>query len=212
MESLDEIVGRNVAELRRQRQRTVRSLSVLLDEQLGHKLIPSGITKIEQGSRKPGPSDLVALALALGVNPNRLLLPVHDPHSEVALTPTITAKQFQAWAWADGKRPLASALAQLGRGDERWGIALDDFVRHARPLEERLREQHTAMQAAQDVRYWIMVILDGVKAAEDNPEDAGSQVVLDSREFDPRERLRRALNRLVAEVEDLLLGDNDGER
>lgn len=50
----------------------MRALSQRLSE-LGHPLLPSGITKIEQGKRGVDVDDLVALARALEVRPEQLL-------------------------------------------------------------------------------------------------------------------------------------------
>lgn len=55
----------------------VRELSARL-EQLGRPILPSGITKIEQGARRVDVDDLAALAEAFDVSPYRLLLPGAD--------------------------------------------------------------------------------------------------------------------------------------
>ena len=52
---------------------TVRDLSAKLEE-LGRPILPSGITKIEQGARRVDADDLIAIATALEVSPTRLLL------------------------------------------------------------------------------------------------------------------------------------------
>jgi transcriptional regulator with XRE-family HTH domain len=70
-------VGQQVAEnIKGSRTRagmSVRGLSAKLEE-LGRPILPSGITKIEQGGRRVDADDLVAIATALDVSPTRLLL------------------------------------------------------------------------------------------------------------------------------------------
>lgn len=187
-------VAKNVRELRDQRRLTVRGLSALLGD-LGHPILPSGITKVEDGSRRVDIGDLVALALALGVNPNRLLLPAEwRPTDQIALTPAVTANVLAAWAWADGEAPLLEA--RLPDVDD----ALDDFMRYARPARLRVRDQHTAHRAAQDVAERIRDYLAfaGTSKAPDGDEQLARSV-------------RLGLERLRAEIDDLL-GGSDGER
>lgn len=104
--TVSERVARNLRDLREQRRYTVRTLSARLGE-LGHPIAPSGITKIEQGHRRVDVDDLVALALALGVSPNRLLLVPDVSSAEgVQLAPGVAASPAEAWRWATGERPL----------------------------------------------------------------------------------------------------------
>lgn len=128
-------VGQRVAkEVARLRGRTpVRELSARLAK-LGRPILPSGITKIEQGSRRVDVDDLVALALALEVTPTRLLLgppptdgsfdnPAHDEVWEMEefggedgrrsfpvwflrLVPGFAAEPWEVWAWAFGEMPF----------------------------------------------------------------------------------------------------------
>jgi transcriptional regulator with XRE-family HTH domain len=126
-------VGQRVAkEVVRLRGRTsVRELSSRLSK-LGRPILPSGITKIEQGQRRVDADDLVALALALKVTPTRLLLgppptdgTAEDPaHNEVLeeevfttkdgrripswwirLAPNMAFEPWDAWTWAMGDVP-----------------------------------------------------------------------------------------------------------
>lgn len=203
----DATTAANVAELRDARKHTVRTLSALLDE-LGHPLLPSGITKIEQGQRRVDAGDLVALAVALGVNPNRLLLPASDA-GEVTLTPAVTAQPFQVWGWAQGRGPLMPGVIATGHGEETYDETLDDFRRHALPVRERLRDEHTAVRAATDVLDSVRAVLD----RRDNPDEYLPET--EKARFRPGPNpslpagLRARLRRLVAEVDDLI-GDDDG--
>jgi hypothetical protein len=168
----------------------------------GHPILPSGITKIENGDRGVDVGDLVALASVLSVNPNRLLLPKHADAAPVALAPGIEVTAGQAWRWADGTAPLLAAAPADSTFDE----VFDEFRRDARPAEFRLRDDHTAMQAARDVVDRLTAVLDdragGPLLAHPNPGDVSNVY---RRLFgDPATALRRALARLTAEVEDLL--------
>ena len=68
--------GRTVAaRIRRIRERNGLNLQDLSDRlaPLGRPILPSGLSKIEQGNRRVDVDDLTALAAALGVIPNDLL-------------------------------------------------------------------------------------------------------------------------------------------
>ncbi|MBE1501348.1 transcriptional regulator with XRE-family HTH domain [Amycolatopsis lexingtonensis] len=106
VETTDQRVARNVKELREIRGLKVRDLAASMSDWVGQKLLPSGVTKVEQGARRVDVSDLVALALALDATPNRLLLPPEADDTEVQLSPNISATARQAWVWANGLEPL----------------------------------------------------------------------------------------------------------
>jgi transcriptional regulator with XRE-family HTH domain len=129
--SVGQRVAKEVARLRG--RTTVRELSARLSK-LGRPILPSGITKIEQGSRRVDVDDLVALALALEVTPTRLLLgppptdgsfdnPAHDEVWEkeefggedggrrfpvwfLRLVPNFAVEPWEVWAWAFGEMPF----------------------------------------------------------------------------------------------------------
>jgi hypothetical protein len=75
----------------------------------GRPVLPSGITKIEQGERRVDADDLVALAVVFGVTPNALLLPAQESMRPVCLTPTVAVPWWRAWEWASGELPLDAA-------------------------------------------------------------------------------------------------------
>jgi hypothetical protein len=109
---------------------TVRELSGWLSK-LGRPILPSGITKIEQGSRGVDADDLVALSLALGCSPNRLLLDAEADEGELSLTPAVQTTRRRAWEWATGDAPLPDLLADPLDGDDP-GVPFVDFDRVAR--------------------------------------------------------------------------------
>ena len=112
--------------------------------ELGRPLLPSGVTKIEQGQRRVDADDLVALAIALRVNPSRLLLSDDGSDQEMALTPTVSVPAFLAWQWADGYAPLPTRSEEEGFNTP---AELEDFQFHTRPAEIRREQQHPLTQA-----------------------------------------------------------------
>ncbi|MDZ5441759.1 helix-turn-helix transcriptional regulator [Micromonospora sp. 4G57] len=216
METPEDVVRANVRQLREQRRHTVRSLSALLG-QLGRPILPSGITKIEDGTRRVDVGDLVALAIALGVNPNRLLLPADDSGEAIALTPAVSAIPRQAWPWARGQQQLLPGEIALGHGERSYAEGLDDFRRHALPASERLRDDHTAARAAQDVLASVRAMLDRAEHPEvyEREDELAARSPRMAAKFGPNPStpagLRARLRRLVAEVE-ALIGDDNGER
>lgn len=179
-------VAENVKRLREIRGKlSTRTLAERLKEQ-GRPIPATGITKIEAGVdarsalRHVDVDDLVALAIELGVNPSRLLLPVDG--DTVALTPETTVPLRDAWDWADGKAPLPSA--------EEEREAAEDFARVARPLWRRRRWGHWAMRAAESATSSVERLAD-----------------LDSETEDPEEAIKaaeRAIQRLQDEVGELI--------
>ncbi len=113
----------NLRRIRRERDLTTAALSERLAA-LGHPIADTGITKTEKGDRRVDVDDLVALALALGVTPNTLLLPqidylgAPDFHQ---LTPEAIGTAEELWQWAQGERPplilAPDANSWLGNGE-----------------------------------------------------------------------------------------------
>lgn len=102
-------VGRRLNELRRARGSTLGELEARLTE-LGRPILLSALSKIEKGQRRVDVDDLVALARALDVSPNSLLLPsATAPTAEVELTSSTTVDSATAWQWATrDQRPVRS--------------------------------------------------------------------------------------------------------
>lgn len=95
-------VADNVKELRLLRRMSHRELSRRLAG-VGRPILPSGVAKIEDGSRRVDVEDLVALALALRVPLPRLLLPSSDTGTPVELTEETNMKFTDAWRWVRGE-------------------------------------------------------------------------------------------------------------
>lgn len=183
-------------------------------ERLGRPIPTLGLSRIENGARRVDADDLVALALALGVNPNRLLLSVDDlDDQEIDVTSAFTARPYQLWAWARGEQELLPAVIARGEGERPFGEVQEEFLRASLPASDRARTNHTAVRAAQDV-------LDGVRAMLDRLESPDRFVPLasplgktlaDAGLGNTPASLRAQLRRLIAEV-DALLESVDGER
>jgi 8-oxo-dGTP diphosphatase len=118
----------NLTALRAARRLSYRELADRLEE-LGRPIPTLGLSRIEKGNRRVDADDLIALAIALRVNPSALLLPRPDTgvgEDVIELTPMVRASARDAWDWADGRNPLPQPGAN--------GLKLADFEHHARPV------------------------------------------------------------------------------
>ena len=139
----------NMRALREARGLSLAALSARLTE-VGRPMLPSGLSKLEVGQRRMDVDDLVALSVALGVNPSRLLLPVDAPNDQdVELTRTVTCPAWRAWQWADGDGPFDDDLEEdTGR--------FEDFHLHARPAALRRAAQHPAARSTATIRARVL--------------------------------------------------------
>lgn len=158
----------NLAELRDVRRMSLRDLSALLDK-MGCPVNPDGLNRIEKGRRKVTADELVALAIALRVTPNRLLLPADDTQDvELALTPSVLLTPGLVWDWVDGKAMparLVGAVKPDAVGRDVFA-ANEDFRREARPLSERIREVRPASKAARDLLDRIHYLIEWMEEYE----------------------------------------------
>lgn len=114
-------MAENLKQIRGGRGLSYAELARRLKE-LGHPILDTGLMKIEKGERRVDVDDLVALALALGVNVSSLLLPrfIPDSAEDIELTPSFRTNPGTAWDWADGRIALTSSH--------------EEFLRHGRPM------------------------------------------------------------------------------
>lgn len=104
-----ERVSARLAAIRRFRRLTLGELAAKLGD-LGRPIQLSALSKIEKGQRRVDADDLVALALALDVSTNTLLLPEQsDPTGAAQLTLSKTLTTREAWKWANQDQRLASS-------------------------------------------------------------------------------------------------------
>lgn len=95
----------NMRRIRTARRLTLRDVADLLEE-IGHPIAHSGLSKIENYTRRVDVDDLVAVSLVLNVSPLSLLLPdARDPEEVVAITGTAAAAE-DLWRWAQGVSAL----------------------------------------------------------------------------------------------------------
>jgi len=154
-------VATNVRDLRRARGLSLDELSKRLDL-VGRPIALNVLSKIERQRRAVDVDDLVALALALGVTPNRLLLPGHT-HEEVDLAPEVRTGWRMAWRWATAEFPMRRDPAtgevrnvtnewhDAFRHENRPDIAPDDFtLRDAARHKNVLKPVGDAARAAYD--------------------------------------------------------------
>jgi transcriptional regulator with XRE-family HTH domain len=152
-----ERVADNLRELRGHARLSVRALSKRL-EILGQPIAPSAITKIEKGKRRVDVDELVALALALNVTPNRLLLAGRADEEPIELSPSVAEPAVGAWRWAGGELPFRD----LGFGFSRWDQETsrpDDPPMTVEELE-RLGGQDGVAQLVEGMR---RAVADGVR-------------------------------------------------
>lgn len=117
-------VAATVAELRARLRLTKTELSQRL-EVLGRPMSLDVLTKVEKGSRRVDADDLIALAIALEVNPNVLLAPLGDQGS-AHLTGKIKASGKIFWPWLYGDEPLLQWNAD--GSDSTCGIEPNDTL------------------------------------------------------------------------------------
>lgn len=99
------VVAFNIRRHRQAKGIDLRKLESLLSET--RPISASALSKIENRKRSVDVDDLVALAVALDVTPNALLLPpVRDNWHDVTLTGYGRVSSDIAWDWVEGKRPL----------------------------------------------------------------------------------------------------------
>jgi transcriptional regulator with XRE-family HTH domain len=197
--SVGQRLAKEVARLRG--RTTVRELSARLTK-LGRPILPSGITKIEQGTRRVDVDDLVALAVALKVTPTRLLLgppPTdgpHDPAHEEAwewadwedsqgrkrqpiplirLAPELALEPWDAWPWALGEVPLG----EIWRLPEEESTTLEEGEEARFRAENQLPVLRPHFGVAEDVQMAVSGVRRAVQEALDQglTDDQVEQVV-----------------------------------
>lgn len=188
-----ERVAENVATLRTERERiSTYELSRRLEAE-GRPIQPSGITKIENKTRKVDVGDLVALAVSLNVTPNRLLLPLKADHSATLLTPSTYTTAKDAWAWAtDGELPSVW-FPWDHQGERLYG---DDLRRRQRRFTEENNPPRSSLTFKQGAPHLARIV---ELAKEVNRLAAELGVG------------RRALLETLGDL-DIARGDDDGER
>lgn len=118
-------VAANIRQLRRDRALDLSDLSARLTR-LGHPMGLNTLSKIERGRRRVDVDDLVALALALDVTPNRLLLTGVADDVGIFLAGESECATSAAWTWASGSGMLPQDVTAAA---ETPGVDLDRLAR-----------------------------------------------------------------------------------
>ena len=121
-ENIERIFARRLREARQSKRWTQQDLADAM-QRVGHPINRVAIAKIEKGAQaglKPGETaaraaslpEAIAFAVALGVSPLHLFLPIEED-VDVQLTSKVTVRPDRARAWARGRRPLDMADAKF---------------------------------------------------------------------------------------------------
>lgn len=176
-------VVRNVEQLREARGLSFRGLAERLAA-LGRPILPSVLHALSKGDRRVDADDLMALAVALKVPPSAILLPRDVARDDmIVLTPTTRQRAWAVWEWADGRTPLPDEDA--GDGFDIPAAAAVDFLTNGRPAIAANRD-HPAIRANEVLKTRALMFLLGRES---------------------KDRVRRQLQRVILEFEELLGGD-----
>jgi hypothetical protein len=122
---------------------------------IGRPVQKSGLSKIEAGDRRVDADDLIALAVALDVNPNVLLLGAASV-TGIDLTSDMTVMARAAWRWACGDEPLPldpsdeGSAADAAERVERFGRECRPHDPPQRPTLAELSEHDAVLQPLLD--------------------------------------------------------------
>jgi transcriptional regulator with XRE-family HTH domain len=132
------------AEIRRRREQRQLSLQTLSDylEVLGRPILPSGLSKIEAGTRRVDVDDLVALADALGTVPSALL------RGGVPKKPG---------GYTEEDMEIAQAAEDALRRCEAAGMTRYEIVEHmnAQDAWQRVKERDVGMIGPDGLAAWM---------------------------------------------------------
>lgn len=145
------------------RMKAIRKALGLTQQGLSDKLAAVGepmargtIAKIESGLREFSLDELMAVAVALGVSPRALLLPLDGLQERVRVAPSVEVDGWELAGYLDGRGLL---LEQLKRSEDETLAAMRAFDAHLelpKQIDEAVRE-HPAVSAvsrlAGDVKY-----------------------------------------------------------
>ncbi|MFI8303685.1 helix-turn-helix domain-containing protein [Streptomyces sp. NPDC085927] len=123
-------VRANVARLRKLRGWTTYELAQRM-EAIGRPIPQSGISRVESGARRVDADDLAAFAVAFGVSPGALLLPLDRENVEVTGAGRVPIDV--AWAWVSSRQALKADTSNPRTAEMEYALAsLPPHVREAR--------------------------------------------------------------------------------
>jgi transcriptional regulator with XRE-family HTH domain len=183
------IVAGNIARLRKRSGLSARDLAAQLTAN-GRTVSQSSLTRMEQGKRVVTADDLTALAVAFGVSPAALLLPLEDAaEARVHVTGAGRVPAERAWSWASSEQPLTGPATHT---------AAMEYALASLPPNRREARQHPAGQALEAVRADFTRLAAASSVWIEG--DEGSQVA------DLADRIQAGLGRVGAEVERVAAG------
>ncbi|MCH7231163.1 helix-turn-helix domain-containing protein [Glycomyces sp. L485] len=124
--------------------------------ELGRPMAATAITKIEAGGRRVDVDDLVALALAVGVSPVTLLMPVKpddDDDEAIWLNEKVGAPWDLVWRWMHGEQAITGGVGSY-----------QDFIAENRPYEKEIRAELARFLASRGLERPYVVTAHGTKA------------------------------------------------
>ncbi|MCS3492403.1 transcriptional regulator with XRE-family HTH domain [Arthrobacter sp. JUb119] len=150
-------VAENLTRLRESLGLNYTDVSRRLDE-VGHTGIsPLAVRRMEETKRRVDADDLVALAIALNVNPNALLMPNYSDNADMSDNVTAMPEGTTGadiWAWADGWQALphhrasAPEVNENAKGMERGRqLYAQDKVTMGMDFLDRIRPQDEAHES-----------------------------------------------------------------
>ncbi len=148
----------NIARLRGGMQ--YKQLSEKLAE-IGRPIPPLGLRRIEDGERRVDVDDLVALAVALDVNPAALLLPSEDRGVPVEVTGVGSIEFKELWRWSDGVKALrdsTDATDSVMENELRGHLDDASFRNRVRPPLQRVESVAPTSSRTGEVRRIDMVL------------------------------------------------------
>ncbi|WP_440902526.1 helix-turn-helix domain-containing protein, partial [Actinosynnema sp.] len=145
----------NIKRIRVEADLSLRELAERLQEN-GHPIAHSGLSKIENRTRRVDADDLIAIAIALGVSPISLFLPrAVDPREDVQISGWGGEPAMSAWLWITGAGPLGGVEISAPetkpwwlRAETRYVLESVNPTSEAEEIRKRVEDGHGLDQAA----------------------------------------------------------------
>jgi transcriptional regulator with XRE-family HTH domain/tetratricopeptide (TPR) repeat protein len=147
-------VRERLDQLRRERRLTLKALSARLGD-LGRPMSISTLSKISNGGRRVDVDDLVALALALDVSPNKIIFPAEaslDTEVDLSRGRTPYAKRSSQRTIKDNPVGRADIFVSYVDTDEAWAAWIGTQLEAA---GQRVRLQASYAPAGENAAVWI---------------------------------------------------------
>jgi transcriptional regulator with XRE-family HTH domain len=166
------IFARRVKEARKRRAWSQQTLADRLTE-LGYPMTRVVLTKLERNDRQVTLEDVFAFAVALGVAPVHLLVPLDDDE-QVAVVPTrsFSAVVVRGWLrglYPAGKETLGVWLSELP-ASELEVLMKSYLTRGASPIARAFMDEEKLDERAGDLA-WEMTEGDAIREAERTKEE-----------------------------------------